>query len=50
MRGFGCKEWVKNRDKIKLMLEKNEGESLKSLGLFTGKKQEKFNGLSSDFN
>ena len=45
---LASKNGLKIGDKIKLMLEKNEGE-FEIVGLFTGKKQEKFNGLSSDF-
>jgi hypothetical protein len=45
---LAVKNGLKIGDKIKLMLEKNEGE-FEIVGLFTGKKQEKFNGLSSDF-
>lgn len=45
---LAVKNGLKIGDKIKLMLEKNEDE-FEIVGLFTGKKQEKFNGLSSDF-
>ena len=45
---LASKNGLKIGDKIKLVLEKNEGE-FEIVGLFTGKKQEKFNGLSSDF-
>lgn len=45
---LALKNGLKIGDKIKLKLEKNEDE-FEIVGLFTGKKQEKFNGLSSDF-